>query len=130
MLTPKNSTVVVNSTRVRLDRTSYQIPLACLYIVPTILVISLFFVPESPRWLLHKGRDQKARASLKKLRGGSVEQQYLELEWAEMVRGVEEEKKLAKSLSFLDMFRGNLLVTVQGKGCTKVGHTLHQLIGG
>ncbi|TVY82966.1 putative glucose transporter rco-3, partial [Lachnellula suecica] len=98
--------VVDNYTRTRTDKASYQIPIGCLYIVPTILGISLFFVPESPRWLLHKGKDQQARASLEKLRGNSVERQYLELEWAEMVRGVEEEKSLAKSIGFLDMFRG------------------------
>jgi hypothetical protein len=40
------------------------------------------------------------------LRGDSVGNEYIELEWAEMVRGVEEEKKLAKSIGFLDMFRG------------------------
>ncbi len=100
---------VDNFTRVHLGKSSYQIPLGCLYIVPTILAVALFFVPESPRWLLHKGRDEQARASLEKLRGTSVESKYIELEWAEMVRGVEEEKKLEKSIGFLDMFRGNLL---------------------
>ena len=31
----------------------------------------------------------------------------LELEWSEMIRGVEEEKRVAKSTPFMDMFRGN-----------------------
>lgn len=31
----------------------------------------------------------------------------LELEWSEMLRGVEEEKRLAKPTPFMDMFRGN-----------------------
>ena len=31
----------------------------------------------------------------------------LELEWSEMIRGVEEENRIAKSTPFMDMFRGN-----------------------
>ena len=101
--------VVDNFTRVRLDKASYQIPLGCLYIVPTILTIVLFFVPESPRWLLHKGRDEQARKALETLRGDSVDRKYIELEWAEMVRGVEEERSLTRSVGVLDMFRGTSL---------------------
>lgn len=104
--------VVDNFTRVRLDKTSYQIPLGCLYIVPTVLAIVLFFVPESPRWLLHKGRDEQARKALETLRGDSIDSKYIELEWAEMVRGVEEERSLTRSLSFLDMFRGKISTTI------------------
>lgn len=101
--------IVDNFTKVHLDKASYRVPLGCLYIVPTILTIVLFFVPESPRWLLHKGRDKQARKSLEILRGSSVASKYIDLEWAEMVRGVEEEKSLARSIGFVDMFRGRSL---------------------
>ena len=99
-------TVVDNYSKDRLDKSSYQIPIASLCIIPAILTIGLVFVPESPRWLLYKGRDERARKSLEKLRADSVASEYLELEWAEMVRGVEEEKSVAKGISILDMFRG------------------------
>ncbi|PSN72636.1 general substrate transporter [Corynespora cassiicola Philippines] len=99
--------IVVNYTKDRMDKLSYRIPLACLYIVPTLLAIGLFFVPESPRWLLHKGREQQARFSLERLRHGAVTSEDLELEWTEMIRGVEEEKRIAKTTSFMDMFRGH-----------------------
>ncbi|KAJ5928163.1 hypothetical protein N7466_007119 [Penicillium verhagenii] len=121
--------VVDNYTQTRLDRLSYRIPLACLYIVPTLLFVALFFVPESPRWLLHRGDDKAARTSLERLRGtgfltvlsisganrGAEDRSssstaampsLLELEWAEMVKGVEEEKREQGNVAAMDMFRG------------------------
>lgn len=122
--------VVDNKTKERMDRLSYRIPLSCLYIVPALLFIALFFVPESPRWLLHRGKEQAARKALEKLRGKSyatllaptsgrdsgdengsegstsLTPTLLELEWAEMVKGVEEEKREQGSVAALDMFRG------------------------
>lgn len=41
--------LIDNYTKHYMDKRSYRIPLACLYIVPTLLAIGLFFVPESPR---------------------------------------------------------------------------------
>ncbi|KIW69440.1 hypothetical protein PV04_05317 [Phialophora macrospora] len=87
---------VNNFTKRRMDKSCYQIPLGCLYIVPTILAIGLFFVPESPRFLLHQGREAEAKRSLIQLRGSALTADELEYEWAEMVRGMEEEKKTAK----------------------------------
>lgn len=97
---------VVNATKGRLDKGSYQIPLGTLFIVPVFLTIGLFFVPESPRYLVYKGDLKAGRASLEALRGHSLEPEELELEWAEMVEGIEEEKRIAHTIGPLDMFRG------------------------
>ncbi|KAL4805907.1 general substrate transporter [Aspergillus unguis] len=108
---------VDNKTKERMDALSYRIPLACLYAVPTVLAVALFVVPESPRWLLVRGEAGKARRALERLRGRSYSKlrlaaesgegpTLLEVEWAEMVKGVEEEKREAGSVSGLDMFRG------------------------
>jgi MFS family permease len=97
---------VNNFTKRRLDKSSYQIPLGCLYIVPAILAVGLFFVPESPRFLLHKGKEAEAKRALIQLRGSALTKDELEFEWAEMIRGMEEEKRNAKSVGWIDMFRG------------------------
>lgn len=41
--------VVDNYTKDRMDKSSYRIPIGCLYIVPAFLAVALWFVPESPR---------------------------------------------------------------------------------
>ncbi len=99
--------VVNNATQKRLDKASYQIPLGIQFIVPALLTIGLFFVPESPRWLVNKGREAEGRKALETLRGDSVGVEDFELEWIEMVRGIEEERKLARTVGALDMFRGS-----------------------
>ncbi|KAI1333212.1 general substrate transporter [Xylariaceae sp. FL0255] len=100
---------VVNKTQNDLTKTSYQIPLGTLFIVPTLLSLGLLFVPESPRYLLHKGDSQAARKALKSLRSDSLQPEDLELEWVEMVKGIEEEKRVSRTTGPLEMFRGTEL---------------------
>ncbi|KAL5116292.1 hypothetical protein ACEQ8H_005850 [Pleosporales sp. CAS-2024a] len=97
--------IVDNYTNHHLNKLSYRIPLASMFIVPCILCVSLFFVPESPRWLLHHDQPDAARNALEKLRSDHGEQ--LQLEWAEMQRGVGEEQRMAQSTQAMDMFKGS-----------------------
>ena len=99
---------VSNSTSKKMDKSSYQIPLGVQFIVPAILAVGLFFVPETPRWLLNKGRAEEARKALEQLRADNKElsTEEFETEWVEMVNGIAEEKRMATSTAWLDMFKG------------------------
>lgn len=97
---------VTNACQNRLDRASYQIPLGINLVVPVVLSIGLLFVPESPRYLIDKGKVEAARKSLETLRGDSLKAEEFELEWVEMAKGIEEEKRLATTIGPVDMYRG------------------------
>ena len=95
------------------DKRAYQIPLASLYALPVILTVLMFLIPESPRWLLVRGRSAEAEAALASLRGNSLKHELLREEFVEMERGIEEEKHIAGTTDFLDIFKGaNLRRTI------------------
>ena len=50
------------------DNNAWRIPLACFYLIPTIVASGIWFIPESPRYLLFKGHEEKARRALKRIR--------------------------------------------------------------
>ncbi|KAH7120690.1 putative transporter [Dactylonectria macrodidyma] len=93
--------VVVNYTKDRMGKYSYQIPIACLCIVPLLLSAGLFFVPEFPRWLLAASKN-----IMEVLRTHSVAPECLNSEWMEIITGIDEEKSLSKNVEELEMFRG------------------------
>lgn len=51
-------------------------------------------------------KPEQARRSLERLRGNSLQPEFLEEEYLEMARGIEEEKELSSSSSVFDIFKG------------------------
>jgi MFS family permease len=47
----------------------WRIPLAIPTVISLVPMVVVFFIPESPRWLVNKGRSEEARTSLSAFRG-------------------------------------------------------------
>ena len=69
----------------------YQVPWLTQTFAPSISIILSFFAVGSPRWIILSNKRQSALASLLCLRGLPANQPYVDTEYNEMVRQVEEE---------------------------------------
>ncbi|KAE8144185.1 hypothetical protein BDV25DRAFT_107508 [Aspergillus avenaceus] len=95
-------TLVVNETKGRGGRESYMIPLAVQCALPLFLFICTLPLPESPQWLVAKGRLIQARYNLRKLRGfgeDCVDEELQIMEWCER-----SERELKANAKFWEIF--------------------------
>lgn len=83
---------VNNATKHLESRLSYQIPLFCLFPIPVFWFFIGFLIPESPRWLILKGRTEDARKHLHRLRGSSYPTELIDDEISAIVQSIEGEK--------------------------------------
>jgi MFS family permease len=98
-----NGTHSINSKR------AYQIPLAIFFIAPTIQSIIMIFAPESPRWLMVKGKEHEAEQSLRSLRNRDIDEHQLQAELNEIRGSTREQLEQNKKHLFLEMWRGTNL---------------------
>ncbi|GAO47581.1 putative hexose carrier protein [Saitoella complicata NRRL Y-17804] len=79
----------------------FPVALQCIFCV---LVMSLcMFLPESPRWLMQKGREVEARKSLAALRGGALDSEIVESEFRDIQTAIMIESHHVSS--WMDIFR-------------------------
>ncbi|KAJ9117554.1 hypothetical protein QFC22_004404 [Naganishia vaughanmartiniae] len=92
--------IVVNFTKDRADSGQYRIPIGIQFAWGLILGTGLFFLPDSPRYFVKKGKLDRARQVLARLRGQPEESPYIESELAEIVANAEYEKSLMPSTTW------------------------------
>ncbi|KAK2740267.1 maltose permease [Colletotrichum kahawae] len=88
------------------DEWAWRAPLALQWIFPTPLMVILFFAPESPWWLIRRGRKDEALRSIKRLGPSNATAQQNQQKYAMIERTVEIESQLGGAPTLLDLFKG------------------------
>lgn len=89
----------------------YRLPFALQWIWPVPLMVGIFLAPESPWWLMKKGRIDQARRSLERtLNGKGIEKEVMITKELEKIKlTIEKEQKLKDSEgSYLDCIRDKI----------------------
>ncbi|TVY92246.1 putative glucose transporter [Lachnellula willkommii] len=117
--------VVNNATHNRNDSGSYRIPIAVQFAWAIILVTGMLILPETPRYLIKRGKPEAAARSLARLRRLPVDHEAIVDELGEITANHEFELTLGKA-TYLDCFRGGVFKRLM-TGCLLQG--LQQLTG-
>ncbi|KAK4120969.1 sugar transporter [Parathielavia appendiculata] len=99
---------VIMSMLNRQDEWAYRIPYALQWMWPTPLAIGIFFAPESPWWLVRKGKLSEAKAALLRLTSLNRETDFDADETVDMmVHTTALEEKTTSGASYWDCFKGH-----------------------
>ncbi|ROV92477.1 hypothetical protein VSDG_06665 [Cytospora chrysosperma] len=92
----------------RNDEWAYRIPYALQWMWPVPLMVGIFFAPESPWWLVRKGRTEEAKKSLLRLTSRSHKSDFDADETvAMMMHTTALEEKTTSGASYWDCFKGH-----------------------
>lgn len=94
---------VIRGTGNRTDAYAYRLPFALQWIFPVVLLAGLSFAPESPWWLVRKGRIDDARKVITRLGGPTID---AGMQLQQIQDTIELEDSYAASAKYIDCFRG------------------------
>ncbi|EAU85390.1 hexose transporter [Coprinopsis cinerea okayama7 len=86
---------------------SWRIPSIMQALFPVVQVLAMWFIPESPRWLVSKGRESRAAQILAKYHanGGDERDPLVVFEMAQIRHALRLEEKINKTTSYLSLFQ-------------------------
>ncbi|KAH7412937.1 general substrate transporter [Cadophora sp. MPI-SDFR-AT-0126] len=100
-------TCVNQGTHNILDPWCYRIPLLTQLICPLLFLSGVYMVPDSPRFLVSRGRIEEAYAAYRTLHGSTPAADAIrEKEMKEIIAFVEFERQNQRSTTYIDCFRG------------------------
>lgn len=76
---------------------AWRIPFLCFLFVPAVVAIGIYFQPESPRWLVLKGRHEEARKALQAFRRADYDVEHELSQIIEAVRLDQQRREQARA---------------------------------
>lgn len=104
---------------------SWRFPLALSSFFAIITTFTISLMPESPRWLLKKGRTEEAREAMAALNALSVDDPQLDIDIAEINSSL----TIASRGRFIDCFRNGELRYLNRAGLACAGQCFQQVCG-
>ncbi|KAJ3119643.1 hypothetical protein HK100_000210 [Physocladia obscura] len=98
--------IVNNATKDFSDDSAFRIPIGIQIVFAAILAFGMYFLPESPRWLVKNGDNAGARKALARLNAADADSAELDVEFKEITDAFEAEIALGES-SYADCFKNN-----------------------
>ena len=89
--------IVLNSTKGRNDTGSYRIPIGVQFLFSIIIVGGMLILPETPRYLIKRGKYDQAAKALSKIRRLDVTNEHLQDELSEIRANHEYEMNIGSS---------------------------------
>ncbi|KAK4705871.1 MFS transporter, SP family, sugar:H+ symporter, partial [Phenoliferia sp. Uapishka_3] len=115
----------------RADTGQYRIPIAVQFAWGIILGTGLFFLPESPRYYVKKGNVDAAAGVLCRLRGQSMDSEYIQAELSEIVANAEYERQMIPATGYfgtwMACFSGGLWNSASNLRRTILGTSLQMM---
>lgn len=100
------STGVLRGLLHRADDWAWRIPYAIQWVFPPPIILGVLFAPESPTWLVRKGRMSDARKSLRRLTSKAATEDDISRSLALIEYTDQLEKHMQEGTSYLDCFKG------------------------
>lgn len=102
-----NSAIILSYGSKNLDQSEWRLALSLQCIPAFCLAVVMFFMPESPRWLAEKGRDDESLAIIAKLRSSPTSDSLVIQEFQEIIDGVQFERAVGNG-SWSELFSKGL----------------------
>lgn len=85
---------------------AYRIPFALQWVLPIPLAIGIYMAPESPWWLIRKGRNEEASNVLRQLQSKDTSEEEIADTVSMMIHTAQVEDEMASSSTYWHLFKG------------------------